>query len=159
MQIRATTARSTTIADDVSELVVFQRTPTWCLPRNDEPTPDDIREQFEAGGYVSTQCKRAGCSRFQGKSPDRLRVCFQGESLRVTEWQGDGQTKEGGEGIDFDVLHDPAANAQICAGLKMGIDASVKDPELAARLTRESSPRIVLSRASSGWGDARVEIR
>ena len=96
--------------DDVSELVVFQRTPTWCLPRNDEPTPDDIREQFESGaGY--------------------------GESLRVTEWEGDGQTKEGGEGIDFNVLHDPEANAQICAGLKMGIDAQVKDPELAARLT------------------------
>jgi cation diffusion facilitator CzcD-associated flavoprotein CzcO len=51
----------TTIADEVEELVVFQRTATWCVPRNDEPTPDDIRAKFEAGGY--------------------------GESLRVTEWQ------------------------------------------------------------------------
>ena len=41
----------TSIADDVEQLTVFQRTPTWCLPRDDEPTPDDITEKFKAGGY------------------------------------------------------------------------------------------------------------
>ncbi|MEC7380196.1 MAG: NAD(P)/FAD-dependent oxidoreductase, partial [Pseudomonadota bacterium] len=29
----------TSIADDVDTLTVFQRTPTWAMPRDDEPTP------------------------------------------------------------------------------------------------------------------------
>lgn len=35
----------------VKELLVFQRTPSWCLPREDEPTPDHVREEIvERGG-------------------------------------------------------------------------------------------------------------
>ena len=41
----------TTIADDVAELTVFQRTPTWAMPRDDEPTPPEIKDAFKAGGY------------------------------------------------------------------------------------------------------------
>jgi cation diffusion facilitator CzcD-associated flavoprotein CzcO len=42
----------TAIADDCAALTVFQRTPTWCLPRDDEPTPPELAAKFAAGdGY------------------------------------------------------------------------------------------------------------
>ena len=53
----------TTIADEVEELLVFQRTPTWCVPRNDEPTPDDMRAQFEAGEGYAEALRKVSLSR------------------------------------------------------------------------------------------------
>ena len=41
----------TSIADEVETLTVFQRSPTWALPRDDEPTPPEIVEAFQRGGY------------------------------------------------------------------------------------------------------------
>jgi cation diffusion facilitator CzcD-associated flavoprotein CzcO len=41
----------TAICDDIEHLIVFQRTPTWCLPRDDEPTPPEMIERFKADGY------------------------------------------------------------------------------------------------------------
>ncbi len=50
----------TSIADQVESLHVFQRTPTWALPREDELTPDDVRSQFHAGGYGELLRKAMG---------------------------------------------------------------------------------------------------
>jgi len=36
----------TTIAKDVKHLTVFQRSAVWALPRDDEPTPDELRQQI-----------------------------------------------------------------------------------------------------------------
>ena len=97
-----------TIADDVETLHVFQRTPTWCMRRDDEPTPPEIEAKFRAGGY--------------------------GEKLRYVDWKEEFIPEE--EPIlDFDALHDEAQNAAICAQLKQLIDHDVDDPVLAARLT------------------------
>ena len=41
----------TSICDDVDSLTVFQRTATWALPRDDEPTPPEIVKAFKDGGY------------------------------------------------------------------------------------------------------------
>ena len=41
----------TSIADEVKQLTVFQRTPTWAIEREDQPTPPEIVEAFKAGGY------------------------------------------------------------------------------------------------------------
>lgn len=95
------------IADEVESLLVFQRTPTWCVPRNDEPTPLDIEEKFRAGGY--------------------------GEELRAVEWRNEAPSKEGA--VPFEALHNPEQNAAICAQIAARIKAEVKDPDLAARLT------------------------
>jgi cation diffusion facilitator CzcD-associated flavoprotein CzcO len=38
----------TSIVDDVEALTVFQRTPTWAMPRDDEPTPPAIVDAFKA---------------------------------------------------------------------------------------------------------------
>ena len=98
----------TSIVDEVAHLTVFQRTPTWCLPRMDEPTPPDIRAKFEAGGYS--------------------------ESLRVTDWRGDNPPDEPPL-FEFDDLHDEQKNAGICAALAAQIQKDVEDPELVKLLT------------------------
>jgi cation diffusion facilitator CzcD-associated flavoprotein CzcO len=98
----------TSIADEVETLHVFQRTPTWCLRRDDEPTPPELEAKFRAGGY--------------------------GEKLRYVDWKGELEPEEAPL-IPFDALHDEAQNAAICAQLKQLIDHDVKDPDLARRLT------------------------
>jgi cation diffusion facilitator CzcD-associated flavoprotein CzcO len=97
----------TSIVDEAAHLTVFQRTPTWCLPRDDEPTPPEIVESFRAGGY--------------------------GEELRRVDWQSDeGPTDVP---ITFDDLHDPEKNAAICDMIAERIRAEVADPETVAKLT------------------------
>ncbi|HKI73808.1 MAG TPA: NAD(P)/FAD-dependent oxidoreductase [Pseudomonadales bacterium] len=99
----------TTIADEVEHLTVFQRTPTWCLPRDDQPTSPELIEKFKAGGY--------------------------GESLRYVDWKGELPPAE--VAFSFDDLHDEKRNAMICAGIAERIRRDVEDPDLAARLTPE----------------------
>jgi cation diffusion facilitator CzcD-associated flavoprotein CzcO len=97
----------TAIADDVATLHVFQRTATWCLRRDDQPTPPEMQERFRAGGY--------------------------GEALRHIDWKVDRQPTD--TGFTFDMLHDATQNAVICSGLKRLIRKDVPDRELAKRLT------------------------
>jgi cation diffusion facilitator CzcD-associated flavoprotein CzcO len=97
----------TAIVDDVDTLTVFQRTPTWCIPRNDEPTPPELAEKFREGGY--------------------------GESLRHVEWQEEAASTEGA--VPFEALHNEEQNAAICAQIAAGIKMQVKDPELVKLLT------------------------
>ena len=97
----------TSIVDEVEHLTVFQRTPTWCVPRNDEPTPQDIIDKFNAGGY--------------------------GEELRRVDWKEDAPSTEGA--VPFEALHNEEQNAAICAQIAAGIKMVVKDPELAETLT------------------------
>lgn len=97
----------TSIVDEVEHLTVFQRTPTWCLPRDDEPTPPEIAEAFKAGGY--------------------------GEELRKVDWEGNDTPAD--VPITFDDLHDPVKNAAICDMIAERIRAEVQDPQLADLLT------------------------
>lgn len=101
----------TAIADEVKSLLVFQRTPTWCLRRDDEPTPPDIVASFRAGGY--------------------------GEKLRYVDWKGEYPPVP--PLIEFDALHSPEQNEAICAQLREMIRTDVKDPALAKRLTPDYS--------------------
>ena len=98
----------TAIADEVKTLHVFQRTPTWCLRRDDEPTPPELEAKFREGGY--------------------------GEKLRYVDWKGEFPPVEPPL-VPFEALHDVAQNDAICAELKKLIDHDVKDPDLARRLT------------------------
>jgi len=98
----------TTIADDVAELTVFQRTPTWAMPRDDEPTPPEITDAFKAGGYS--------------------------EKLRHVDWKGE-LPPDPDALFTFEMLHDEKQNAAICDGIAKRIREEVEDPELAALLT------------------------
>ena len=99
----------TSIVDEVESLHVFQRTPTWCMRREDEPTPPYLEAKFKAGGY--------------------------GEKLRFVDWQGAHPPPDETTGLDVDALHDEAKNEAICADLRALINQDVDDPELAQRLT------------------------
>ena len=97
----------TTIVDKVKSLHVFQRTPTWALPREDEATPEDVKQKFRAGGF--------------------------GELLRRAMEKG--EYPPGEQFIDFDMLHDEKQNADICMQLAAGIREMVDDPKVAELLT------------------------
>jgi cation diffusion facilitator CzcD-associated flavoprotein CzcO len=97
----------TAIADDVATLHVFQRTATWCLRRDDQPTPPEMQEKFRAGGF--------------------------GEALRYIDWKGERPAPE--TPFTFEMLHDPVQNAVICGYLKGIIRQDVPDRQLAKRLT------------------------
>jgi len=98
----------TSIVDQVDTLTVFQRTPTWCLLRDDEPTSPELEEKFRAGGY--------------------------GEMLRHIDWKGEGPINEEGA-VSFEALHDEEQNTAICVEIAKRIDAEVDDPELRRLLT------------------------
>jgi cation diffusion facilitator CzcD-associated flavoprotein CzcO len=98
----------TSIADDVESLTVFQRSATWALPRDDEPTPPEIIEAFKKGGYS--------------------------ESLRFVDWQN-GTRRDSELPFDFDSLHDHEANAKLCSVIASRIARDVEDPQLAELLT------------------------
>ena len=97
----------TSVVEEAAHLTVFQRSATWVLPRNDEPTPPEIRAAFEAGGY--------------------------GESLRHVDWEMPETPAD--VPITFDDLHDRDRNAAICAMITESINAEVEDPALAEKLT------------------------
>ncbi|MFZ8891555.1 MAG: flavin-containing monooxygenase, partial [Pseudomonadales bacterium] len=98
----------TAIVDEVETLTVFQRSATWCMPRDDEPTPPEIVEAFKKGGYS--------------------------ESLRFIDWQNDGP-RVTPIPFTFDTLHNEEENAEICRGIAERIKREVKDPVLAEKLT------------------------
>jgi len=97
----------TSIADEVESLTVFQRTATWCLLRDDEPTPPELAEKFRAGGY--------------------------GETLRYVDWKGELPPAE--VAFSFEDLHDETKNAAICAQITARLNSEVDDPEIAKLLT------------------------
>ena len=97
----------TSIVDDVATLTVFQRTPTWCLRRDDEPTSPEIAEKLREERY--------------------------GEQLRFVDWRTGISAQD--VPIDFEQLQDPEQNDAICAELAAEIREDVDDPELAKRLT------------------------
>ena len=98
----------TSIADEVETLTVFQRSATWALPRDDEPTPPEIVEAFKKGGYS--------------------------ESLRYVDWQN-GAPRDSELPFNFDTLHDDEANSKICAAIVKRIEHEVDDSALATLLT------------------------
>ena len=98
----------TSIVDEVESLTIFQRTPTWALPRDDEPTPKKIKDAFKAGGY--------------------------GEKLRYIEWE-ENVSPDPNAPFTFEMLHNEEQNAAICAGIAARIKQEVDDPQLAELLT------------------------
>ena len=98
----------TSIADEVESLTVFQRTATWAIEREDQPTPPDIIDAFKAGGYSS--------------------------KLRHVDWKGE-NPPDPNLPFTFEQLHDKDWNSSVCELLSERIKNDVKDQELAKLLT------------------------
>ena len=98
----------TSIADEVESLTVFQRTATWAIEREDQPTPPDIINAFKAGGYSS--------------------------KLRHVDWKGE-NPPDPNLPFTFEQLHDEDWNSSVCELLSERIMNDVNDQELAKQLT------------------------
>ena len=98
----------TSIADEVETLTVFQRTPTWAIEREDQPTPPDIVEAFKQGGYSS--------------------------KLRYVDWKKE-FPPDPNLPFTFEQLHDQEWNSQVCKLLSERIKKDVNDAEIAELLT------------------------
>ncbi len=97
----------TSIADEVGKLTVFQRTPTWAIEREDQPTPPDIVEAFKKGGYSA--------------------------KLRHIDWKGE-LPPDPNLPFTFEQLHDKQWNSAVCQLLSERIKNDVNDPEVAKLL-------------------------
>jgi len=73
----------TTIADSVEHLYVFQRTPVWASPRNDEPTPDELREKILGEGGYTDALRRAEVADFDNNIFPKLHDPAQNEELKA----------------------------------------------------------------------------
>ncbi len=98
----------TSIADEVGNLTVFQRTPTWAIERQDQPTPPDIVKAFKDGGYSS--------------------------KLRHIDWKGE-LPPDPTLPFTFEQLHNKEWNSAVCQLLSERIKNDVDDPEVARLLT------------------------
>ena len=98
----------TSIADEVESLTVFQRTATWAIEREDQPTPPEIIDAFKAGGYSS--------------------------KLRYVDWKGE-YPPDPNLPFTFEQLHDKDWNSAVCELLSERIKNDVNDKELAQLLT------------------------
>lgn len=124
-----------TIAAEVRQLTVFQRTPTYCIPQRNRPLSDDerarIRHDWQAilaacresyGGFIHTFDPRSG-----------LAVDAEAREAKFEElW------RQPGFAFWFanfgDLMMNPEVNAHASEFVRRKIRARVRDPELARKL-------------------------
>ena len=108
----------TSIADDVEHLYVFQRTATWCMPRDDEPTPGPLRDAFAAKINFGETIRQEQARSEAGRDPQNPLKKQPTPALGMWE-----------------MVHNPKRNKVMCNMLSAGIKQQVKDQDLAKRLT------------------------
>ncbi len=123
------------IADEVTSLTVYQRTPNWCTPLNNAPiTPEEqarLRTDFESikqtldssmAGFLHQPCDRAST-----EDPPEARQRFF-EKM----WNSPGFAKLISHYTD--VMLDEEANAEWCSFISAKVRAVVQDPCTAEKL-------------------------
>lgn len=127
-----------TIAADVRQLIVFQRTPTYCMPQRNRPLDEDERRRIRSawheilaacresyGGFVHTFDPRSG-----------LAVSAEEREAKFEElWQKPGFAFWFGNFADL--LMNPEVNAHASEFLRRKIRARVHDPDIARKLLPE----------------------
>ena len=123
------------IADDVTSLTVYQRTPNWCTPLNNAPITTQeqahLQAEFDAikdvldtspAGFLHQPCDRASTD----DPPAERRAFFE------RMWRSPGFAKLISHYTD--VLFDERANAQWCEFIAEKVRAIVDDPATAEKL-------------------------
>lgn len=124
------------IAEDVSQLTVFQRRPNWCAPLHNTPIdPEEMARIKDSYEQIFAQCAATTNGFLHGTDPRLLSEVSEVEKLAL--WES--LYAAPGFGIwlsNFrDVLLDSAANAEFSAFIADKIRARVNDPETAEKLT------------------------
>ncbi len=124
-----------TIAPQVAQLTVFQRTPNWCTPLNNRPISEEEQRQIKANYPAMFALLRTtpGCYVHDADPRGTFEVT---EAEREAFWEQ--RYKEPGFGIwqaNFrDMLTDPKANALFSDFVARKIRQRVKDPAVADML-------------------------
>jgi len=123
------------IADDVAELVIFQRTPNWATPLNNHPI-DAEQQAYLKANFADIKAKLdSSVSGFLHQSPGKKSVDDPPEQRREffeTIWNSPGFAKVGANYEDL--LTNKEANAEWCAFMAEKIRALVTDQATAERL-------------------------
>jgi len=138
-----------TIGPVVNEMVVFQRTPNWCMPLGNRPlTQGEREEQHRTWPEIAAVCEKS-VSGFPHVSVEKNAVDVPAEE-REAFWQRLYRTP----GYAFwlanyqDIVVDPKANALVTEFVTRKIRERVKDPKVADKLTPKNH----------GYGTRRVPM-
>ncbi|WP_417278823.1 flavin-containing monooxygenase [Celeribacter sp.] len=127
----------TSLAGKVKHLHVLQRTPQWVVPLGIGPFPQDTRERIKKDpkGYRDWALDTASVFGFQESTTPALSVSEEErQAIYEAAWQK-------GNGFEFllgtfsDLVVTPEANKTATDFIKSKIDAIVKDPDTARKLT------------------------
>ena len=124
-----------TIADEVDQLTVFQRTPTYCVPQRNRALTDDDRRQIRRdwnqilaacrgsyGGFIHTFDTRPGLALSAAGREAKFEALWQKPGFAF--WLG-----------NFgDLMMNEEVNAHACDFVRRKIRARVRDPAVASKL-------------------------
>ena len=123
------------IADEVEQLTVYQRTPDWCTPLNNEPLTPEEQAELKADFERIRDTLNSSPSGFLHTINTRRAAedtAEQRQAFYERIWRGPGFTKLTEN--YFDVLTNPAVNAEWTEFIAGKVREIVKDPDTAARL-------------------------
>src|SRR5437588_667537 len=123
------------IADEVAELTVYQRTPNWCTPLNNAPITPEEQARLRADFEEICEILHTSPSGFLHRPHDRATFEDSAEERRAffeKMWNSPGFTKLTSHYTDL--LLDSRANAEWCGFLADKIRGIVEDPETAEKL-------------------------
>ncbi|MEE4300400.1 MAG: FAD-dependent oxidoreductase, partial [Pseudomonadales bacterium] len=129
------------IAQEASEMVVFQRTPNYSMPAGNGPIPDDKRSAVEADPAAYHEAARWTAVGVVVEEPtDRVLDVDEAERRRRFEkaWQMGELLAPGQQFADLQV--DADANEAFCEFVREKIRETVKDPETAELLCPKGYP-------------------
>jgi cation diffusion facilitator CzcD-associated flavoprotein CzcO len=123
------------IVDDVAQVTVFQRTPTWCTPLNNRPITEDEQAQLRKDFESLREVLHTSTSGFHHELHDRSAFDDTKEerwAFFERLWNSPGFTKLTSNYRD--VMLDREANAQWCEFIAEKVRSIVDDPETAEKL-------------------------
>jgi cyclohexanone monooxygenase len=131
----------TEIAPKVAELVIFQRTPSYCAPAHNRPMDEETIGDWEANRTAYRELARTMRSGILASEPRQGSALDVSAEERAAEFER--RWEKGGFAIlagFSDLLVDPAANETAAEFVRGKIREIVRDPMVAERLTPKSYP-------------------
>ncbi len=123
------------IASEAAELVVYQRTPNWCTPLNNEPITDEEQQQLRDDFERIRDTLNTSATGFLSPPPERMSTEHTAEERQAfyeTMWASPGFAKLLANYKDL--LSDPEVNREWCDFIAAKVRSIVRDPSTADRL-------------------------
>ena len=129
------------IARQASQVVVFQRTPNYSVPAHNGPLDPTVREKWLANRETNRELQRKSRGGFLFSNPSDKRATLVDESERRRAFEARWAIGGFAVGAAFaDLMVDPRANCMIADFAAEKIRETVKDTQIADRLTPKHYP-------------------